>query len=243
MARIKDLCIVGTEKIAGHNLVNSAWTESGFFNKVQPVYVKYGSIERVLTKWLEFCRAFGKPNEEGIESHFQNYIFVLELPHPDNQSIWVEDFGTYVNFCGETGDMYIEDDELRENTPGWFYDQMMEQKEKLKLYLELQPDREKHNMRANVANVFSCYLQCMRSQGQIIALSRDHVPGYDVIRSVSEEFLITGNHWYAPTLEKLAKLDNVENTFTENHEIVDDVYSKYVSKVCKHMRKLGFFDY
>ena len=139
--------------------------------------------------------------------------------------------------------MYIEDDEYRENTPGWFFDQIQEQKEKLKLYEELQPNREKNNLRATVSNVFSCYLQCMRSQGQIIALERSHCPAYDTLRQVSEEYLITGNHWYGPTVERVIKENNFEQPFAENNILTDEVYSKYVNKVSKNMRKLGFFDY
>ena len=130
MSRIKNLCIVGTDKIAGHSNAVDAWSKIEYFDQIATVHQKYASIERVLTQWLKYCRGFGKPSEEGIESYFQNSIFILELPHPDNKTIWVEDFGCYVNFCGETGDMYIEDDEYRENTPGWFFDQIQEQKEK-----------------------------------------------------------------------------------------------------------------
>ncbi len=243
MSRIKNLCIVGTDKIAGHSNAKDAWSKIEYFDQIATVHQKYASIERVLTQWLKYCRGFGKPSEEGIESYFQNSIFILELPHPDNKTIWVEDFGCYVNFCGETGDMYIEDDEYRENTPGWFFDQIQEQKEKLKLYEELQPNREKNNLRATVSNVFSCYLQCMRSQGQIIALERSHCPAYDTLRQVSEEYLITGNHWYGPTVERVIKENNFEQPFAENNILTDEVYSKYVNKVSKNMRKLGFFDY
>ena len=50
--------------------------------------------------------------------------------------------------------------------------QIQEQKEKLKLYEELQPNREKNNLRATVSNVFSMLFAMYETLRQIIALER-----------------------------------------------------------------------
>ena len=125
----QNLYIDGTEMSAGDN----AWPNilakqfETFVNFAEP----FKSSERILQSLFEYIETLGEYDQPSTDAEIRRHVYVVEFPNPYNQTLWVPEYGTYVNVCGDTGERWIADEELRANPTPHFLELIGEKKEKI----------------------------------------------------------------------------------------------------------------
>lgn len=240
MADLKKILVVGTEYSAGHKDGMTTYIDElkPHASDIQIRCKPFNSTEGVLRDMFGFVRSLGRYNEPGLEKEVAKWCVVVELPNPFNRTVWLEDYDATVNICGDTGQTYIVDDEMRENPTQHFQAQVEDAESRLNAWRAMMSPFDIYNEQAKAAGLITAFLQSMGADGCLICFDKTHMPGGDVIRSVYEPYMMTGNHWFAPimsdTVREIPDALEVQDHKCYMSSVGHEEYSK---KLLKYMRQ------
>jgi|TARA_R110001592_G_scaffold240864_1_gene501076 hypothetical protein len=190
----QNLYVDGTEMTRGEfswaNVVATSF--DSFQNMAEP----YNSSERILQSFFNFINKIGPFDEEEFVRNVRNNVFIIEFPNPYNQTLWIPEYGTHVNVCGDTGNQWIADEELRANPTEHFLELVKRQHSKLNAWTDLRGDTEVYNDQAKAINTIALFTRAYHCVARIIVRETAHLPDGDVLRSVYHPYMTTKTHWY-----------------------------------------------
>jgi hypothetical protein len=251
MPEMRNIAIFGSEYTQGHEDVYRT-IENGYeFDKCDYAYPWilrefcsgvttrtswYNSTEGVLRDFFGFIKGFGKFNDPSVEREMPKWTFVVELPNPFNRRLYIKEYDTEVNVCGDTGKTYILDDEIRDNPPRFFQDLLDRELEKLATWKSMEHPHEVYNNQAKAATLVTSFLQAYGSDGCLVCFDQTHTPGGDVIRSVYEPYMATGGHWFAPIMSEVTRHDVGTQTDVDGKcYLTKEGHALYARRLTKYM--------
>ena len=227
----QNLYIDGTEMSAGDH----AWPNQLvrqfelYINEAEP----FKSTERILQSFFGFIRGLGQPDEAETEAEIHRCVFVIEFPNPYNQTFWIPEYGTHVNVCGETGERWIADRELRENPTEHFLDLVKKQEAKFKAWQDLRGPAEVYNEQAKAINTFILFCRTFQCAARIVLRDEKHMPDGDALRSVFHPYMLTKTHWYLPRPNEVLEprlLNNNNMPTKQGHKNYGSIVGKQLTR-------------
>ena len=205
----QNLYIDGTEMTLGDN----AWPTviARQFDQCKNCAEPFKSSERILQSLFEFIKSFGEFDQPETEQQIKSSVFVIEFPNPYNHTLFIPEYGTHVNVCGNTGEQWIADDELRGNPTEHFLGLVEIQKQKLKAWQDLRGTDEVYNEQAKAINTFVLFCKTFHVPARIIIKEGNHMPDGDSLRSVYHPYMVTGTHWYLPRPSHIVGEEHLNN--------------------------------
>ena len=222
----QNLYIDGTEMSAGDNAWGTqvARQFDRYVNNAEP----YKSSEAILRSLFGHLASIGEFDDADAEAHMRQGVYLVEFPNPYNQTIWIPEYNTHVNVCGETGQTWIADDELRDNPTPHFTELVEKQQQKLNAWQELRGTDEVYNEQAKAVNTFMLFCRAFHVPARFIVRETSHHPECDAIRSVYHPYMITKTLWYLPRPAQI-----LDEELLNNNVPTDEGQKVYGTKIAK----------
>jgi len=242
MADLKKILVVGSEYSAGHNEDMHTFIDDlkPHATELQVRCTPFNSTEGVMRDMFGFIRSLGRYNEPGLEKEVSKWCVVVELPNPFNRTVWIEDYDTSVNICGDTKQIYVNDKEMRENPTQHFNAQVDDALERLNAWRAMLSPYDIYNEQAKAAGLATSFFQSMGADGCLVCFDQTHMPGGDVVRSVYEPYMMTGNHWFAPIMsDTVREIPGALEVKEHKCYMSSEGHTAYSKKLLKYMRQRG----